>query len=95
MAAYLVANIDVTDPAGYDDYRKGVLATITQYGGRFLVRGGAVEPLEGEWRPKRVVILEFPTLEQAQQWWDSPEYRPLKDLRRRASNGDLFLVAGV
>ena len=94
MAAYLVANIEVTDAAGYDDYRKGVAATIEQYGGRFLVRGGATEALEGA-PPKRVVVLEFPSLEQAKRWWDSPEYRPLRDLRRRASRGDLFLVSGV
>ena len=94
MAAYLVANIEVTDAAAYDDYRKGVAATIEQYGGRFLVRGGATEALEGT-PPKRVVVLEFPSREQAKRWWDSPEYRPLRDLRRRASRGDLFMVSGV
>lgn len=94
MAAYLIANIDVTDPAAYEDYRKGVAATVEQYGGRFLVRGGATQPLEGT-PPKRVVVLEFASLEHAKRWWDSPEYRPLRDLRRRASHGDLFLVAGV
>ena len=95
MAAYVIANVDVTDPALYDEYRKGVLATITQYGGRFLVRAGATEVLEGAFRPKRVVVIEFPSAERAKTWWDSPEYRPLRDLRQRASSGDLFIAAGV
>ena len=67
MAAYVIGEIEVTDPAGYDDYRKGVLATIEKFGGRFAARGGRVEPLEGGWSPKRLVIVEFPTLEQAQK----------------------------
>jgi len=95
MAAYIVAHIEVTDPARYEEYRRQVAATITQYGGRFLVRGGATEVLEGSLRPGRVVILEFASIEQAKTWWDSPEYRPLRELRQRASTGDLFVVAGI
>jgi uncharacterized protein (DUF1330 family) len=95
MAAYIVAHIEVTDPARYEEYRRQVAATITQYGGRFLVRGGATEVLEGSLRPGRVVILEFASVEQAKTWWDSPEYRPLRELRQRASTGDLFVVAGI
>ena len=95
MAAYIVANVEVTDPAAYEEYRKGVAATIAQYGGRFLVRGGATEVLEGSFRPKRIVILEFESVERAKAWWDSPEYRPLRDLRQRASRGDLFVAAGA
>ena len=95
MAAYIVAHIEVTDPARYEEYRRQVAATITQYGGRFLVRGGATEVLEGSLRPGRVVILEFASIEQAKTWWDSPEYRPLRGLRQRASTGDLFVVAGI
>ena len=95
MAAYVVANIEVTNAAAYDEYRKGVLATIEKYDGRFLVRGGAVERLEGEFAPKRIVVLEFPDTARAKEWWDSPEYRPLRDLRQRASRGDLFVVEGV
>ena len=95
MPAYIVANVEVTDPAAYEEYRKGVAATIQQYGGRFLVRGGAVEGLEGEDVPKRVVVLEFPNQERARAWWSSPEYAPLKALRKRASRGTLYFVAGV
>jgi uncharacterized protein (DUF1330 family) len=95
MPAYVFANIEVTDPVLYEEYRKGVPATIAQYGGRFVARGGAAEGLEGGYVPKRVVILEFPSVERAKAWWDSPEYRPLRALRQRASRGDLLLVEGL
>ena len=95
MAAYVIANIEVTDAAAYERYRKDVPATIEQYGGRFLVRGGAASALEGDFQPKRIVVLEFPSVERAQAWWDSPEYRPLRALRQSASRGDLFVVAGA
>jgi uncharacterized protein (DUF1330 family) len=74
MAAYVIASIEVTDPATYDEYRKGVAATIAQHGGRFLARGGAVEHLEGSFIPKRVVILEFASMAAAKAWYASPEY---------------------
>jgi uncharacterized protein (DUF1330 family) len=95
MAAYLIANVEVTDAATYERYRKDVPATIEKYGGRFLVRGGAVEALEGTFVPKRIVVLEFPSVERAKAWWNSPEYRPLLALRQSASRGDLIVVAGV
>ena len=95
MAAYLIGDIDVTDPAIYDDYRKQVLATVTKYGGRFIMRGGKVEPLEGGWTPKRIVALEFPSMEQAQKWYRSPEYAPLITLRQKAALGRLILVEGA
>jgi uncharacterized protein (DUF1330 family) len=95
MAAYVIGEIEVTDPAGYDEYRKGVLATIEKFGGRFCARGGRAEPLEGGWSPKRVVIVEFPTFERAQQWYRSPEYAPLIELRQKASRGRLVLVEGA
>ena len=95
MAAYVIANIEVTDPALYDDYRKGVAATVTAHGGRFLARGGAAESLEGPFAVKRVVILEFPDMAAIRAWYASPEYLPLLQLRQRASNGDLFIVQGV
>jgi uncharacterized protein (DUF1330 family) len=95
MAAYVIGEIEVTDPAGYDDYRKQVAATVTKHGGRFIIRGGKVEPLEGGWSPKRVVALEFPSLEQAQKWYRSSEYAPLIKLRQGASRGKLILVEGA
>lgn len=95
MAVYLIASMDITDPAAYERYRAQVPATVEQYGGRFLVRGGAIEALEGDVIPKRVVVLEFPNAERAQAWWNSSEYAPLKALRKSASRGNLYFVAGV
>jgi uncharacterized protein (DUF1330 family) len=95
MPAYLIAEIDVTDPAGFEEYRQLVPATIQQYGGRFIVRGGAVEALEGDWQPKRVVITEFPSLEQARRWYNSEEYREPKALRFKTARSKVILVEGV
>ena len=95
MAAYVIAEIDVTDATAYENYGKRVLATIEKFGGRFLARGGRSEPLEGGWRPKRLVIVEFPSMEQAQKWYRSPEYGPLITLRQQASRGRLVLVDGA
>jgi uncharacterized protein (DUF1330 family) len=95
MSAYVIGEIEVTDPAVYEDYRKQVLAVVTQYGGRFLVRGGQVDPKEGGWTPKRIVVLEFPSMAQARKWYDSPEYAPLIQLRQKASKGKLILVEGA
>jgi len=95
MAAYVMGEIEVTDPAAYEDYRKQVMAVVTKYRGRFIVRGGRVETLEGGWAPKRFVALEFPSMEQAQKFYRSPEYAPLIRLRQKASRGKLILVEGV
>ena len=95
MAAYVMGEIEVTDPALYEDYRRQVLAVVTKYGGRFIVRGGKVETLEGGWAPKRFVALEFPSMEQARKWYASPEYGPLIALRQKASRGRLILVEGA
>jgi len=95
MSAYVIAEIDVVDPAAYEEYRKQVLAVVTKYGGKFLVRGGQVEPKEGGWTPKRIVVLEFPSMAQAQKWYDSPEYVPLIKLRQKASKGKLIIVEGA
>ena len=95
MSAYVIGDIEVTDPAGYEEYRKQVLAVVTKYGGRFIVRGGRIEPREGGWNPKRVVVVEFPSLEQAQKWYDSDEYRPLIKLRQKAAKGRLIIVEGA
>jgi len=94
MAAYVIGEIEVTDPAVYDDYRKQVLATITKYGGRFLARGGKAEAFEGA-TPKRMVVLEFPSYAQALKWYRSPEYAPLIELRQKASRGRLVVVEGA
>jgi uncharacterized protein (DUF1330 family) len=95
MSAYLIVDIDIHDAAGLEEYRKQVPATVTKYSGRFIVRGGTFERLEGDWQPKRLVLLEFPSVEQAKRWYDSEEYRPLKAMRLKASSSNLILVEGV
>lgn len=95
MAAYVIADVTVKDPEIYAEYRKHVPATIAKYGGRFLVRGGAYEPLEGDWRPGRVVVLEFPDMAAAKAWYGSEEYGPLIRLRQSASAGHVILVEGA
>jgi uncharacterized protein (DUF1330 family) len=71
MAAYVIADIEVTEPAAFQEYRNRVGATIEQYGGRFVVRGGRVNPKEGDWKPRLLVMLEFPSVEQAERWYNS------------------------
>ena len=95
MSAYVIGDIEVTDPAAYEEYRKQVLAVVTKYGSKFIVRGGKIDPKEGGWAPKRLVLLEFPSLAQAQKWYDSPEYAPLINLRQKASKGKLIIVEGA
>jgi uncharacterized protein (DUF1330 family) len=85
----------VTDPAGFDEYRQRVPATLAAHGGRFLVRGGAHEVVEGSWRPRRLVVLEFPSLAQARRWYDSEEYREPKAMRFRTSKANIVFVEGV
>jgi uncharacterized protein (DUF1330 family) len=93
--AYVIAIVDVKDPVRYEEYRRTVLPTITAYGGRFVARGGRTEVLEGAWAPRRVVIVEFPSLERAQEWWSSPEYAGPKALRQATSDGTLIVIEGV
>jgi len=95
MPAYLIAEVQVTDPAAYEDYRKQVPAIIAKYGGRYLVRGGKVETKEGGWAPPRFVIVEFPTMEQARKFYESAEYAPVLAIRTKASNSKLILAEGL
>lgn len=95
MAGYVIANVDVKDQAGYEEYRKLVPATVAKYGGKYVVRGGAVEKLEGAWQPKRVVVLEFASVEQARRWYTSEEYRPAKAMRQKAAITDVVVVEGA
>jgi uncharacterized protein (DUF1330 family) len=95
MAAYLIVDIEVTDPAAFEEYRQKVPASIAKYGGKYLARGGQFEVLEGSWTPKRVVVLEFESMERAKQWYNSPEYRPLKLLRQKSAITNAIFVQGV
>ena len=95
MAAYVIAHIDVKDPVRYEDYKKMVPPSIAKFGGRFIARGGSVEVLEGNWQPKRLVLVEFPTIEAARQWHASVDYAAAKELRQATSTGDMILLDGV
>jgi uncharacterized protein (DUF1330 family) len=95
MPAYVVTEIDVHDTVRYEDYKKISTASIQAYGGRFVVRGGKVETLEGTWSPKRFVVVEFPTVERAKEWWSSAEYAPGKKLRNETATSQMIVVEGV
>ena len=95
MPAYVIANVTVKDPVRYEDYRRLVSPTLEKFGGRFIARGGKTEILEGDWRPQRLVILEFPSMDQARAWWNSPEYREAKLIRQATSEGTLLILEGV
>jgi uncharacterized protein (DUF1330 family) len=96
MAAYVIGDIgEIRNQDAYAQYRAQVLPTIAKYGGRFLVRGGAHETLEGKWRPGRVVVIEFPDMKALKAWYGSKEYGPLVKLRHTASEGSLIAVEGT
>jgi uncharacterized protein (DUF1330 family) len=95
MTAYVIADIDVHDQEAYREYAALVPGTLQPYGGRFLVRGGAFGTLEGDWRPRRVVVLEFPSADHARRWYGSQEYVAAMAIRQRASTGNLVLVEGT
>ena len=95
MAAYIVVEVEVRDAERYEDYKRMVSPTLTPYGGRFIVRGGAAETLEGGWSPGRVVVVEFPSVERAKAWWSSEEYAEAKALRQATAHTRMIVVAGT
>jgi uncharacterized protein (DUF1330 family) len=95
MPAYLVVEVEVLNPAKYEDYKKMVPPTLAKYEGKFLVRGGQAENLEGTWSPRRVVIVEFPSVEKARAWWNSTDYAEAKALRQATARTEMILVEGV
>ena len=95
MAAYVILDIDVKDPRGYEEYKKQGAPTISAYGGKPLVRGGKTEALEGKWQPKRVVMLEFKNIEEARRWWNSPEYNEAKKLRHKSADTNVVFLEGL
>jgi uncharacterized protein (DUF1330 family) len=95
MPAYVIVDLTVTNLPTMEEYRKRVPATLAAYGGRFLVRGGAHQTVEGDWKPNRLVILEFPSMEQAKRWYHSEEYREPLAMRLRAGHANMVMVEGV
>lgn len=95
MPALIIAEIEIHDLAQYEDYKKLTPATIAAYDGKFVVRGAEAETLEGDWQPKRVVVLEFPSVARAKEWWNSDAYAEPKALRQRISTGKMIVVESV
>lgn len=95
MSAYVIVEVEVTDLVGYDDYKKLAPPAVALYGGKYLARGGKNESLEGGWQADRLVILEFPSIENAKAWLNSPEYAPAKALRHQYARSKMIVVEGV
>jgi uncharacterized protein (DUF1330 family) len=95
MPGYVIVELDVLDPAGYEEYKNQAGATVVAYGGKYIVRGGATETLESDWKPKRLVVLEFESVQRAKDWWNSQEYRELKKMRQRTAHAKMIVVEGT
>lgn len=95
MAAYVIADVDVSDPAKYEEYKKLAAAAVAKHGGRYVARGGQSAVLEGGWRPNRLVILEFPTLDQARGFYTSVEYTAARRARAGAARMNMVVVEGA
>ena len=95
MAVYVILDINVKDSKGYEEYKKQGAPTILAYGGKPLARGGKIEVLEGNWQPKRVVMLEFKNIEKATRWWNSPEYNEAKKLRHKSADTNVIFLEGL
>ena len=95
MAAYVIADITVTDPEAYETYKRLAADSVAQHGGRYIARGGTRETLEGDWEPSRLVLLEFPDLESTRRWYASLEYGEAKEARRNAATARIVAVEGL
>ena len=95
MPAYIVVDITVRDAGRYEEYKRLAPPSIEQYGGRYIARGGSTQSLEGAWKPQRLVILEFPSVDAARRWWESPEYAEAKALRQAVATTDMVLIEGL
>ena len=95
MSALIIVDIEVTDPVRYEDYKRLASAAIAAHGGRYLVRGGKSEVLDGDWTPHRLVVLEFDSFEQAKAWRASPEYAAAKRVREECARANMIVVEGV
>ena len=95
MAAYIIVDVKINDPIEYEEYKKLTPGSLMPFEGKFVVRGGLTETLEGEWKPERIVVLEFPTVALAKEWWSSTEYAGAKRIRQRTAHTKMIVVEGV
>lgn len=95
MTAYIIVDVKITDAQRYEDYKKLTPASLEPFEGKFIVRGGQTETLEGDWQPGRIVVLQFPSLQQAKAWWSSDGYAPAKALRQATAITRMIMVEGL
>jgi len=95
MTAYVIVDINVHDPVGYEEYKKLAPAAVELYGGKYIARGGKTETLEGDWSPSRLVILQFESSEQAKKWLNSPEYSAARKMRHQTANSNMVVIEGL
>jgi uncharacterized protein (DUF1330 family) len=95
MSAYVIVEIEVQDSVGYEEYKKLAGATVDAHGGKYIVRGGKTEVLEGDWQPKRIVVLEFESMDRAKEWLNCEEYREPRKMRHRTAKTNMILLEGV
>jgi uncharacterized protein (DUF1330 family) len=95
MSAFVIVDVTINDPEEYEAYKKLTPASIAAFDGKFVVRGGQTETLEGGWEPGRMVVLEFPSVQQAKAWWASAEYATAKKIRHRSASTKMIVVEGV
>jgi len=95
MKAYIIVDVKINDPVRYDEYKKLTPGSLKPFDGKFVVRGGQTQTLEGDWQPGRIVIVEFPSLEKAKAWWSSEEYAPAKALRQATAYTRMIAVEGI
>jgi uncharacterized protein (DUF1330 family) len=95
MSAYVIVDVDVLDPVVYEEYKKAGAPTIIAYGGKPLARGENIEVIEGNWQPKRLIVIEFKDMQAAKRWWNSPEYNEAKKLRHRSAKANVVFVEGL
>ena len=95
MSAYVVVEIEILDPVGYEEYKKQAATTVHKYGGKYIARGGKTEVLEGDWNPKRIVVLQFESMERAKEWLNCEEYREPRKMRHATAKTNMILVEGL
>ena len=95
MSAYVIVDVEIADPAEYKLYRKLAYPVIAEFGGTYLVRGGTTEIREGNWKPNRLIIVEFENLARAREWYESEGYRPALDVVLRCTKRNLVMVDGA
>lgn len=95
MRAYVIVEISIHDPELYEEYKKLTPGSIAEYGGKFVIRGGRTVSMEGDWKPQRIVVAEFPSVERAEEWWHSDGYERAKKIRQASADTKMIIVEGV